>query len=168
MMHRMLVVITVVSILLACRQLDIAGELQWYQEDTWSTLIKAHKSHLWIVHFWGMSCGPCRAELSAWSAFLRNHPHLAVTFIEIDPVDDLSAVREVLSNAGLIGGEHWVCAYGLDERQRYIIDQKWGGELPFTLLISRGGSVQAINGTMDFHCLDSWLRKHLQSEYTKR
>jgi hypothetical protein len=137
-----------------CKIADAAG-LQWYNADTWVALRNAHASRPWIVHLWGMSCDPCRQELPAWSRFMHDHPEIAVTFIEVEQATP-SEVQAVLSQAGLAGSDQWLSADGLDAAQRFAIDRHWGGEIPFTLLVSPGGKVQTVTGTMDFHRLVSW------------
>lgn len=147
-------------ILLALMCLSISGiadaaGLQWYNADSWDALRHAHASRPWIVHLWGMSCDPCRQEMSAWGRFVHDHPETQVTFIEIEQAAP-TEVQSALVQAGLAGSDQWLSADGFDAGERYAIDRHWEGEIPFTLLISPDGKVQTITGTMDFRRLVAW------------
>jgi hypothetical protein len=137
-----------------CRIAGAAG-LQSYNANEWDALRHAHAARPWVVHLWGMSCAPCRQELPAWSRYLHEHPGTQVTFIEVEQAAP-PEVESVLAQAGLAGSDQWLSADGLDAAQRFAIDRHWGGETPFTLLISPDGKVQTITGTMDFGRLVSW------------
>lgn len=150
--YRILLVLACLSI---CRMAGAAG-LQWYNADDWNALRTAHASRPWIVHLWGMSCDPCRQELPAWGRFLHDHPGTQVTFIEIEQAAP-AEVEGALARAGLAGSDQRLSADGFDVAQRYAIDRHWGGEIPFTLLISPDGKVQTITGTMDFRRLAAWV-----------
>lgn len=137
-----------------CKVAGAAG-LQWYNANDWDALRHAHASRPWIVHLWGMSCDPCRQELPAWGRFLHDHPGTQVTFIEVEQAAP-PEVEAALAQAGLAGSDQRLSADGFDAAQRYAIDRHWGGEIPFTLLISPDGKVQSITGTVDFHRLTAW------------
>jgi len=138
-------------------QIAAASGLKEYGADDWLVLQKAHAAGTWIVHLWGMSCDPCREELPAWGSFVRGHPQVDVTFIEVEQAVP-SVVEAVLGRAGLTGSDQWLSVNGFDDGQRYAIDRHWGGELPLTLLISPDGQVQTLTGTTDFRRLDAWTR----------
>ncbi|WP_027803791.1 thioredoxin domain-containing protein [Paraburkholderia dilworthii] len=149
--YRILLALTCLSI---CK-LAVAAGLQWYNADDWDALRHAHASRPWIVHLWGMSCDPCRQEMAAWGRFVHDHPGIPVTFIEVEQAAP-PEVRSVLAQGGLAGGDQWLSADGFDAAQRYAIARHWGGEIPFTLLISPDGKMQTITGTMDFRRLGTW------------
>jgi hypothetical protein len=135
-----------------------AGGLQWYSSDNWDAMRQAHASRPWIVHLWGMSCDPCRAEMPAWGRFIHNHRGADVTFIEVEQATPFD-VEAALVQAELQGSDQWVSTRGFDVEERYAIDRHWGGEIPLTLLVSPDGHVQTIAGTMDFRQLDAWIDK---------
>jgi hypothetical protein len=150
-LRRILFALTCLSI---CKIAGAAG-LQWYNANDWDALRHAHASRPWIVHLWGMSCEPCRQELPAWGRFLHDHPGTQVTFIEVEQAAP-AAVESALAPAGLAGSDQLLSADGFDAAQRYAIDRRWGGETPFTLLISPDGKMQTFTGKMDFHRLAAW------------
>ncbi|WP_345798307.1 TlpA disulfide reductase family protein [Castellaniella sp. MT123] len=150
-LNRMLLVVAGLAV---CRLAGAAG-LQWYEAGDWATLRGQHASAPWVVHFWGMSCSPCRQELPAWSRFIRDHPDARVTFIEVEQADP-SAVQAVLEKAGLAESDQRLSSDGFDVAERYAIDRRWHGETPMTLLISPDGQAQKVTGTMDFDRLTAW------------
>jgi thiol-disulfide isomerase/thioredoxin len=145
-------------ICLCAAQIAGAAELQWYGASSWDAMRQAHASRPWIVHLWGMSCDPCRAEMPAWGRFMHNHPGADVTFIEVEQATP-SDVEAALTQAGLQGSDQWLSTNGFDVEERYAIDRRWGGEIPLTLLVSPDGHVQTIAGTLNFHQLDAWIDK---------
>lgn len=155
-MKRSLTIIALAWLVLA--PLANAAGLRWYRSADWGSMRREHAGQAWVVHLWGMSCDPCRRELPVWGRFVRQHPQLPVTFIEVEPADS-AAVGAALERAGLRGGGLWASADGFDEGERYAIDPRWGGELPLTLLIAPDGHVEPIAGTVDFGRLDAWAAK---------
>ena len=143
------------ALLLTLGQLASAAGLQWYEPGSWAALRSEHASAPWVVHFWGMSCAPCRKEMPDWSRFMKEHPDLHITFIEVEQADPAS-VQKVLDKAGLSSTDQRLSSKEFDVEERFEIDKKWGGETPMTLLISPKGEVQKITGTMHFDRLAEW------------
>jgi hypothetical protein len=154
---------TLIALICLCMgQIASAAGLQWYSAGSWDAMRQAHASRPWIVHLWGMSCDPCRAEMPAWGRFMRNHRGADVTFIEVEQTT-ASDVEAVLAQAGLQASDQWLSTNGFDAEERYAIDRRWGGEIPLTLLISADGQVQTITGTVDFRRLKAWIDKQKAS-----
>lgn len=154
-MKRRRQILLALACLSICRIAGAAG-LKQYNADSWDALRHAHASHLWIVHLWGMSCDPCRQEMPAWGRFVHDHPGTQVTFIEIEQAAP-AEVEAALAQGGLTGSDQWLSVDGFDAAQRFAIDRHWGGEIPFTLLISPSGQMQTMTGTMDFRRLGAWV-----------
>jgi hypothetical protein len=114
----------------------------------------AHKSL--VVHIWGLTCGPCMAELPHWGELKRQHPDMNLVLIQADdaPID---AVGSALDNSGLSRVESWSAPSELDEFARAQIDPSWSGEMPRTLLISADGSVTTVRGVADPAVITRWL-----------
>ncbi|HWB48606.1 MAG TPA: TlpA family protein disulfide reductase [Stellaceae bacterium] len=123
----------------------------------WDALLKAHRGQATIVHFWGLTCGPCLAELPAWHDFALQRRDIALVLVDADPVtvapEDLAAM---LDKSGLGKAESWRFADGFTERLEYEIDPAWHGELPYTLFIKPDGTVERQLGAVDFGALRHW------------
>ena len=123
----------------------------------WSALLDVHHGHPTIVHFWGVTCGPCLAELPDWGKFAAQRPDINLVMVDADPAavapPDIAAV---LDKAGLGKVESWRFADSFTERLEFEIDPQWHGELPYTLLIKSDGAVEPILGATDFAALQRW------------
>jgi thiol-disulfide isomerase/thioredoxin len=135
------------------------SDLHAFERGSWQQLRNAHAGKPLIVHFWGVTCGPCRVEMPQWGQFLRQHPDLLLVTIDADLVpNDANAVKSMLRQSGLVKAENWMFDDDFVERLRYEIDPHWQGDIPRTLLIARDGRTTTIEGVVDFARLASWWR----------
>ena len=147
-----------IAALLVLASLPAAADaLRPFQRGTWQMLRQAHVGRPLIVHFWGITCGPCIAELPRWGSFARERPDIDLAIVAADPVPmKADALASRLAKAGLSGTDDWVFD-GFPERLRFAVDPRWQGDLPRTILIGRDGSVKVITGTADFAEVRAWL-----------
>ena len=125
---------------------------------SWQDIRKAHAGRPTVVHFWGLTCGPCRTEMPAWGNLLRERHDLDLVVINADLVpNEPGAVSAMLAQTGLAAAENWTFGDGFVERLRYEIDPQWQGDIPRTLLIARDGSVTTIEGGADLNEVAGWL-----------
>jgi thiol-disulfide isomerase/thioredoxin len=119
--------------------------------------IRAHYAGKpFIVHIWGMTCGPCVAELPRWGALRRAYPESNLVLIQADKSSRPDAERR-LREAGLAKVEQWTVVEEPDEFLRASVDPSWAGDMPRTLLIDASGKVERIRGTVDFDAIRRWL-----------
>lgn len=133
-----------------------------YRTGDWKALLRAHAGAPFIVHFWGVTCGPCIVELPQWGEFVRRHPGLPAVFVEVDPAPE-SVARRILARAHLEAADNRLLASPFDEYMRYEVDRKWAGELPATLLVDGKGQATRISGEVDFRQVDDWLARQRRS-----
>lgn len=133
-------------------------ELTPFGRGSWQKLLHAHAGHPTIVHFWGVTCGPCKVELPLLGALMRDHHGVDMVTISADLVPNLpAATRAMLQNAGLGSAENWIFDDGFVERLRFEIDPAWQGDIPRTLLIAGDGAVTTIEGSADLAEIGKWL-----------
>jgi len=133
-------------------------ELTPFGRGSWQKLLRAHAGHPTIVHFWGVTCGPCKVELPLLGAFMRDHRGVDLVTISADLVPDLpAATRAMLQKAGLGSAENWIFDDGFVERLRFEIDPTWQGDIPRTLLIAADGGMTTIEGSADLGEIGKWL-----------
>lgn len=134
------------------------AELRPFARGTWQSLLNANKNHRAIVHFWGITCGPCMTELPVWGKLLRDRPNAPLIMIAADlaPQPD-DALVAVLARAGLAGVQSWRFGTAFSDRLYFEVDPEWQGELPRTVLLSADGTQDSWLGDTDFARLGAWL-----------
>jgi thiol-disulfide isomerase/thioredoxin len=133
------------------------SKLRPFERGSWQRLLKAHSGHATLVHFWGVTCGPCKVELPELGDFMKRNPSVDVVTIDADLVPNSdTAVLSMLEGAGLSAAENWMFDDGFPERLRYEIDAAWQGDIPRTILISRKGEMATIEGSVEPSMLQKW------------
>lgn len=131
--------------------------LRPFERGSWKDVLRSHAGHPTLVHFWGVTCGPCKIELPELGEFMKDHPAIDVVTISADLVPNLEpATRSMLQNAGLSSAENWIFTDGFAERLRFEIDPSWQGDIPRTMLISRNGEITTIEGSAGVADLEKW------------
>jgi thiol-disulfide isomerase/thioredoxin len=137
-----------------------AIELHSFRRGSWNDILKAHAGQPLIVHFWGVTCGPCRIEMPEWGRLLRERPDLKLVVINADLVPNAPAVATtMLKETGLADAENWIFEDRFVERLRYEVDRQWRGEIPRTMLIACEGTITTIEGSADMEEVRDWLDK---------
>lgn len=132
--------------------------LKPFVRGSWQQMLRAHAGRPTLVHFWGVTCGPCKVELPLLGQFMKEHSELDVVMISADLVPNLEGpTRTMLEKAGLASAENWIFSDGFVERLRFEIDPAWQGDIPRTLLIARDGTVTTIEGSAEIPDLKKWL-----------
>ena len=129
-----------------------------FERGSWAKLRAAHAGQPTVIHFWGLTCGPCLVELPNWGKLLAERRDLKLVLLAADPVpQSIEQVGATLDRAGLGKAESWTFTDRFYERLRYEIDEAWAGELPRTLLIAADGSVTILPGVADLAKVRAWL-----------
>ena len=137
---------------------EAPSELKPFVRGSWQEMLRSHAGRPTLVHFWGVTCGPCKVELPLLGQFMKDHSELDVVMISADLVPNLPrAARAMLEKAGLGTAENWLFSDGFVERLRFEIDPAWQGEIPRTMLIARDGTVTTIEGSAEMPDLEKWL-----------
>ncbi|MGY4624229.1 TlpA family protein disulfide reductase [Bradyrhizobium sp. USDA 4486] len=139
-----------------------APALKPFERGTWQSVLKGHAGRPTLVHFWGVTCGPCKVELPELGRFAKDHPGIEVVTISADLVPNLpAATQSMLDKAGLSSAENFIFSDGFVERLRFEIDPAWQGDIPRTLLISRDGTITTIEGSAEMADLEKWSSQQL-------
>jgi thiol-disulfide isomerase/thioredoxin len=135
------------------------AELKSFERGSWQQILRSHAGRPTLVHFWGVTCGPCKVELPQLGKFMKDHPGIDVVTISADLVPNLpEATQSMLQKAGLSAAENWMFSDGFADRLRFEIDPAWQGDIPRTMLIARGGAVTTIEGAAEMPELDKWAQ----------
>ena len=139
----------------------LAADLQPFTRGSWQDLRDAHAEHPFVVHFWGLTCAPCMAELPRWGDLLHERSDLDLVLVAADArATDEVRMSAALAKAKLSAAESWGFADRFADRLRFEIDPHWRGELPRTLLIAGDGTVTTMSGVADLAAVRAWLDKH--------
>jgi hypothetical protein len=129
-----------------------------FERGSWAKLTADHAGQPTIVHFWGLTCGPCLVELPKWGMLLAERPDMHLVLVAADPLPQSpEQVNGAVHRAKLDGAESWSFADRFYERLRFEIDPAWNGELPRTLLIAADGTRTALSGVADLSAVRKWL-----------
>lgn len=162
-MRRRLAAILGLGVLIASAPaLGAPRGLKPFERGTWQGVLKGHAGRPTLVHFWGVTCGPCKVELPLLGRFAKDHPDIDVVTISADLVPNLPAVTQsMLDKAGLSSTENFVFDDGFVERLRFEIDPAWQGDIPRTMLISPEGTITTIEGSAEIADLEKWSAQQL-------
>ena len=135
-------------------------QLKPFERGSWQQILKAHHGRATLVHFWGVTCGPCKVELPLLGQFMKQHGDVDVVTISADLAPNLpAATQTMLKSAGLDGAENWIFNDGYVERLRFEIDPTWQGDIPRTILISPDTTAATIEGTAEIPDLETWAAR---------
>ena len=142
---------------LLCAPMARADALRPFHRGSWQDVMQAHRGKPTIIHFWGLTCGPCLVELPAWGKLARDHPDLNLVTVAADPSPmPQDALSSTLDRAGLSRSENWMFA-SMSERLRWEVNPNWQGELPMTVLVGADGTTQTTLGAVDMGAVTAWL-----------
>jgi thiol-disulfide isomerase/thioredoxin len=145
------------SAAVALRAAD-AGQPIPFERGSWAKLTAEHAGQPTVIHFWGLTCGPCIVEMPNWGKLLAERPDMRLVLIAADPLPQSpEQVNGTLQRAKLEGAESWAFADRFYERLRFEIDPAWNGELPRTLLIGADGTRAVLPGVADLSAVRKWL-----------
>lgn len=135
-----------------------ASEMRVFGRGAWKTLLATNAGRQAIIHFWGLTCGPCMTELPIWGQFARSYPKAPIILIAADPAPQPGgALASMLDRAGLTHAESWRFDNAFPERLYFEVDPEWQGELPRTTLLTAAGQQDSWLGATDFTRLSEWL-----------
>src|SRR6185312_2840013 len=112
-MKHLLVAIFLVASLAAAPAAETSSDLKPFVRGSWQDVLRSHAGRPTLVHFWGVTCGPCKVELPLLGQFMKDHPAVDVVTISADFVPDLpTATRAMLQRSGLSSAENWIFGDG--------------------------------------------------------
>jgi thiol-disulfide isomerase/thioredoxin len=166
-MKRLLLAATLLVAFLAPAGSETSSQLKPFVRGSWQDVLRSHAGRPTLVHFWGVTCGPCKIELPVLGKFMKDHGDIDVVTISADLVPDLpAATRSMLTKAGLGSAENWIFDDGFVERLRFEIDPAWQGDIPRTILIARDGTATTVEGSAEVQDLENWTAQQRSASKT--
>ena len=162
MKRRFATILGLLILIASASAMEAPSALKPFERGTWQHLLRRHVGRPTLVHFWGVTCGPCKVELPLLGQFMKDHPGIDVITISADLVPNLSAATQsMLEKAGLSSAENFIFSDGFVERLRFEVDPNWQGDIPRTMLISRDGAITTIEGSAEIAELEKWSAQQL-------
>ncbi len=112
-----------------------------------------------VVHFWGVTCGPCLSEMPQWGRFVTDNPGYKVVFVQVDDVST-GIMSQLLAKARLGQAVNYKLTTPFDEFMRYEVDAQWRGETPFTIMVNASGQQTQLTGLVNFGKLKKWYQQN--------
>lgn len=135
-----------------------AVELHPFVAGSWQELRRVHAGRPTIVHFWGVTCGPCRTEMPEWGRLLHERPDTDLVMVDADLVpNEPDRVVAMVAKTGVEAAEQWRFDDDDDDHLRYEVDPHWHGEIPYTILIARDGTTTTVAGAAEPAQIRAWL-----------
>ncbi len=140
----------------------LAGELD---AKGLANAVAKRKGDVVLVNFWATWCVPCREEFPDLARLERawRGKGLAVLGVSIDSAKDLPAVDKFLAKTKPDFPNYRKASGGDDQVFIESVDEKWGGELPFTVLYARDGKkTKVLSGKQSYADFESAVKALLR------
>lgn len=121
-------------------------------------IVAARQGKPFVIFFWSLSCGYCKAELDMFKKLSTKYPGLDLVLISTDAPGDEKTVAATLAKFSLSKAESWVFADSYTERLYFEIDRQWHGELPRTYFFSAKNELKSISGKLDRKDVEQWAK----------
>ena len=140
-----------------------AEEARPFVAGSWRAILAAHAGRPTIVHFWGMTCGPCRLEMPRWGALLARRDKVDFVTVDTDVVAAAPGqAAAFLAGAGVPAAEAWRFGDAFAEKLYFQVDPRWQGEIPMTVLVGRDGHMVRMTGAADMGAVETWLNAQVK------
>jgi len=127
----------------------LAGELD---AKTFAETVARNKGKVVLVNFWATWCVPCRQEFPDLVRLEKAYRgKVAVIGVSTDLARDLPAVEKFLADMRPEFPNYRKKSGGDDQDFIESVDDKWGGELPFTVVFGTNGKkARALSGMQTY------------------
>ncbi|MEJ5366921.1 MAG: TlpA disulfide reductase family protein [Bryobacteraceae bacterium] len=140
-----------------------AIELKPMDESGYTRLLASYKGKVLLVNFWATWCAPCRKEMPELAALAAKYKSkgLELVTVAIDEESDRRTASEFLDKAK-VPPPAYIKNFQNDEKFISMVDSRWSGGLPFTVIYDRAGKkARVFPGELNMKELEEFLRKIL-------
>ena len=144
----------------------LAGELD---AGGFAKRVAAERGRVVLVNFWATWCDPCREEYPLLSRLDRAYRDKGVTVLGVstDLASQLKGVEKFLAAQKPTFPNYRKKSGGDDQKFIEAVDDRWGGELPFTVLYGRDGKkAKVLSGQQKYEDFEREVKKLLLAAKT--
>ncbi|MCS7043324.1 MAG: TlpA family protein disulfide reductase [Bryobacteraceae bacterium] len=153
----------VAAIFLLAASLVHGADLQPLDEAGYQRLLASAKGRVLVVNFWATWCAPCRKEMPELVALASKYRARGLQFVTvaIDEESDAPKAAEFVTKTK-VPQPAYIKRFQNDEKFISMVDPKWSGGLPFTVVYDRAGKkVRVFPGEVDIRELEQVILKAL-------
>lgn len=143
--------------------LAAAADLKPIDESGYSRFVASAKGKVLVVNFWATWCAPCRKEMPELVALASRYRAQGLEFatVAIDEESDRKTVAEFLDKTK-VPPPTFIKNFRSDEKFISLVDSRWSGGLPFTVVYDRAGrKAHVFPGEVNLKELEAVLKKIL-------
>lgn len=120
--------------------LAASADLKPIDESGYARFVASSKGKVLVVNFWATWCSPCRKEMPELVALAAKYRARGLEFatVAIDEESDRKAVAEFLDKTK-VPPPTFIKNFQNDEKFIGLVDSRWSGGLPFTVVYDRSG-----------------------------
>jgi len=117
-------------------------EINELDEEGLAELVKNDTDDLLLVNVWATWCGPCIVEMPDFVEINRmyRNRNFRLAMISVDDPEQQKAALNVLKQRHMAAANYISTISSMD-RFADLLDAKWAGPVPYTILIAPGGEV---------------------------
>lgn len=130
-----------------------------FEVDSYKKIVESHKGRPFVVVIWSLDCDYCQPSFQVLADSQRSRK-LAVVTIATDRASDAEAthlIEKKIKMTGLVS-DNWAFGSAPPKRLRFVIDQKWRGEMPRSYWFDEKGNVIAHSGVITEEGIRKWSR----------
>lgn len=140
-----------------------AADLQPLDEAGYQRLLASSKGKVLVVNFWATWCAPCRKEMPELVALAAKYRARGLQFVTvaIDEESDAAKAAEFVAK-NRVPQPAYIKRFQNDEKFISMVDPRWSGGLPFTVVYGRDGrKVHVFPGEVNLRELEQVILKLL-------
>jgi len=112
----------------------------------------------WLMILWSVDCPPCYKELALLQKLYAKHRLHPVVIINTDDSTEYDQQRQdVINRFQLNKLRHFYFLEGRADKERYVIDPDWFGELPRSYFVDADGKFHGKSGLLSEQLLKKWI-----------
>lgn len=120
-----------------------------FSKDSYQQILKHYKDRPLLLIIWSVTCSACLSEMKLIQQLHQQRPELNLIMLSVDGPEFHQEMGQILQQKKLAGIEQWGFAVDNSPALRYVIDNRWYGELPRTYFFDKQHKKTGISGVLN-------------------